>query len=757
MRKKLALLLAGVMVATIVPVTAMAGTTTNVNKTITVSKGGTTNETSLLTIKDGDGAINKAITSGDVVKFVLDLDGSEWLSDAADKVDNYDQAADIIFNRISATKATVEIIDMGTNTDNDSVTANQWVYVPLFTSIKNKGEITVTVDPAGSVVSGGTYTYAVCVSGAATAKVAGTKPIPEDGAKIKDITITETTAGALKAGTLKLKLSKNFKFGSIIKDDVVDDEGDVIKEGNYISVLGDDIVGEIVKVADREIEIEIKDMPRSRAAQFVLRSLPVIPDDAKVGAVADITISGAGITKTTLEVGTYTEYGTKVSIFNTEDDVPVFYSGKVYTSDDKVTLGVLISEVVANSLNTGRKLTFTFPEGVKVVTAYTIDKYSDEAGGIGGSGVYAYETGDKDAWSTDAEVPLADNVSIKNNVVTIKKINVSETVASKMTFAFNLAISPEFTGDIDVTVGGAAIDVEETLTVAKAKAPFTVEAGVNEVAIDYRNVAVSDIVIKEADPGAFKDDERLVLGVENMQFEKGMDYEITTGDIDIKDFRVNGGAISMNFKEESAKTAGEIKLSNAELFLDRALPAGDYDLIAITEGTRLFDACNFAKNGNGDVYFDLDDITLVKGYIKVVTAGRDKDDATFTTKIVVPIGSKTIKAGEKEIEIDVPAFINADGYTMMPLRAVVEALSGAAIVTWDTETKTATVLFGARVISMTIGQKHMKINGVDVAMQAAPIIVESRTFLPLRDLGYALGLNESQVNWDNDTKTATLN
>ena len=51
----------------------------------------------------------------------------------------------------------------------------------------------------------------------------------------------------------------------------------------------------------------------------------------------------------------------------------------------------------------------------------------------------------------------------------------------------------------------------------------------------------------------------------------------------------------------------------------------------------------------------------------------------------------------------------------------------------------------------------MKINGVDVAMLAAPVIVESRTFLPLRDLGYALGLNEEYINWDNITKTATLN
>ncbi|MBR0104331.1 MAG: copper amine oxidase N-terminal domain-containing protein [Firmicutes bacterium] len=730
MKKKLAILLSAVMVAGVIPMTALAGTTTYVNKTVTVEKGDVTTFGSLLTIKDGN---NDLATEG-YAEFTLELEGAEWdnktyANDAAIEAAVMTGTTNVDYFSIVSTKKATVGVDL-------SIDGGQYVYIPLLTKITDKGDVTVTVDGKNSVVSSGTFTYAVAISGSATAKVGGTVNIPETGAKIKDITISETAAGALEAGQIKLKLSKNFKFDSI---------------GTLSRVLGDDtIINSYYQDSDRELIIELTGSTAD-ALEMLLKDIVVVPDDAKIGSVAEITISGAGMTKTTLEVGTYVDYGVKIAIYDEDEEMPTFYAGKVYDEEDDATLAVIVSENVANSINTGRKMTFTFPEGVKVTTGYYKDGTYDYAEGKDGTGLYEKDDSDKDAWDKVNNY----DYEIKNNVVTIKNMDISGGKA-KMTFAFNLAISPEFAGDVDVVVGGAALDHEETLTVAKVVPGFTVEAEINEVAIDYRNVAASDIVIKETEPGLFEKDDEIVLAVENMQFEKGMDYEVTAGDIEVDDLHVNGGAIVVEIKDESVKAAGEITLSNVQLFLDRSLPAGDYDIIAEAGGSSMFDACNLERKAD-TVYFDIDDVTLVKGYIKVVTAGRDVDDSTFTTKIVVPVGSYTIKAGEKDIAIDVPAFINADGYTMMPLRAVVEALSGTAIVTWDHDTKTATVLFGARVISMTIGQKSMKINGVDVAMLAAPVIVESRTFLPLRDLGYALGLNESQVNWNAETKTATLN
>jgi hypothetical protein len=757
MKKKLALLLAGVMVAAVVPVTAMAGTSTYANKVVTLQKGNFTNASSELVIKDGNGDLADVGSA----EFTLELDGAEWGIEGSTLSGQalYNQIEQDVINKeagvqefriVDSTKATVTIVSKSTD---------EFTRIPLFTKITAKGDVTVTVDGKSSVVSSATCTYAVGISGSARAKIGGTVKIPEDGVAIKNITISETAKGALEKGEIKLKLSKGFKFDT---------------KGELITVIGDDTVlgGHYINPDNnKEIIIPVSGVT-NKALEFVLKNIKVMPDGAKVGAVAEITISGAEIDTTTLEAGTYTDYGVKVAIYG-DDEVPTFYSGKVYTKSKEVTLPIQISENVADSINANRKLTFTFPEGVKVVTGI-----AREAEGVDKTGVYFKDKNDSDAWgNVENSGTNAPTFTIKNNVVTVRNIHIKDaTKTAKLTFAFNLAISPEFTGDVDVVVGGAAIDVEETLTVANVTPGYTVEADVNEVAIDYRNVAVSDIVIKEAKPGVFGAGEKLYLKVENMQFEKGMDYEVTEGDLELKSVEVNGGLITIEFKEESAKTAGEITLSGVQLYLDRALPAGDYDLISligwtdndvyyrydalkdkITRGTSFSEATNIEGNHNGDVYFDIDDVTLVKGYIKVVTAGRDVDDSTFTTKIVVPVGEKVIKAGEKDIAIDVPAFINADGYTMMPLRAVVQALSGTAIVTWDNSTKTATVLFGARVISMTIGEKHMVINGVNVAMLAAPVIVDSRTFLPLRDLGYALGLNESQVNWNSETKTATLN
>ncbi|MDD4844274.1 MAG: copper amine oxidase N-terminal domain-containing protein, partial [Anaerotignum sp.] len=76
-------------------------------------------------------------------------------------------------------------------------------------------------------------------------------------------------------------------------------------------------------------------------------------------------------------------------------------------------------------------------------------------------------------------------------------------------------------------------------------------------------------------------------------------------------------------------------------------------------------------------------------------------------------------------------------------------------VLWNAETKTVTIMFAQRIISMTVGQKTVYVNGSPIPTSAAPEITNGRTYLPLRDLGTALGV--TNVSWDAATKTATLN
>ncbi|MBQ2880441.1 MAG: copper amine oxidase N-terminal domain-containing protein, partial [Anaerotignum sp.] len=203
------------------------------------------------------------------------------------------------------------------------------------------------------------------------------------------------------------------------------------------------------------------------------------------------------------------------------------------------------------------------------------------------------------------------------------------------------------------------------------------------------------------------------------------------------------------------------------------IPAGLYDLLLDTsmeQGSDMDTA--FTGLGKGVGYLEtglygglkgkdktVADVTdyknvAKKGFVNIITPGRDEEG--FTTKVVVPVGKDYIKAGEKEISLDVPAYINKDGYTMLPVRTVAEALgiSGSAVL-WDQPTKTVTILHGQRIISMTLGQKYVTVNGSRLPASSEVEITDGRTFLPMRDLATALGVTD--ITWDSAAKTAILN
>ena len=611
---------------------------------------------------------------------------------------------------------------------------------PLLTKVTGD-EATVTIDGNDSAVSSGTYKFARTTSASATVKVSGKVDIPEDGEKeIKSIVISETVAGTFKVkDEIKVRLYGDFKFNrnSLLNNKI-----------NIVSTTGD-LKAEVIEssIKDDEFKIKITAAGGSKAAKLSISGIIVKDDKADKGDVAEIVVSGDNIEKTTLEVGTLITYGVK---FTVEDKkLPVFYSGRYYDNDE--TLKVTFKESTTDSWWNNRKTTLKFPEGVKVITANF--------------------SGQKNCTIKD--------VDIDGNVVTFKadKNGKAEWKAN-----FNLSISPDFTGDITCTLGGPAVSEDTEVTVAEAEKAVTFEVETKDVNIDYRNVTVGDIVIKEAYAGALKEDKDIVFDLDEISFEKGTKVKIEKGDIQLEDLNEGDrakGLLSLTVKKESYRTPAVIRLTNVQVYLNRNLPAGNYPLKVkgnavienyaakdIIKEAEKFDekdditaSGKYSKSQLEDAWakFNISSYTLSDKYIKVVTAGRDRDDSSFTTKVVVTIGAYTIKAGDKDIALDVPAYIS-NSYTMLPVRAVADALSGnAATVLWDDATKTVTIAFGARIISMKIGSRTMNINGVAVQMNKAPEITNSRTFLPLRDLAYALGLTDAQINWDDATKTATLN
>ena len=152
-------------------------------------------------------------------------------------------------------------------------------------------------------------------------------------------------------------------------------------------------------------------------------------------------------------------------------------------------------------------------------------------------------------------------------------------------------------------------------------------------------------------------------------------------------------------------------------------------------------------------YFKYKAVTANDSYVDVITSARDQDDSTTNKKIIITVGASTMAVGTETVNLDAPAYINSENYTMLPVRAISEAFG--ATVNWDNASRTVTVLSGQRIISMTIGSKTMYINGTPVSMNTSAAITNERTFLPVRDLANAIGI--SAVNWTEASGTVTLN
>lgn len=95
-------------------------------------------------------------------------------------------------------------------------------------------------------------------------------------------------------------------------------------------------------------------------------------------------------------------------------------------------------------------------------------------------------------------------------------------------------------------------------------------------------------------------------------------------------------------------------------------------------------------------------------------------------------------------------FISAEGRTLVPLRATMEAFG--ATVRWDQETQTALVTKNETTVAVTIGENRIFRNGTEIPNDAAAVIVNGRTYLPIRAVLEAL---YATVGWDGSVQVTS--
>ena len=110
----------------------------------------------------------------------------------------------------------------------------------------------------------------------------------------------------------------------------------------------------------------------------------------------------------------------------------------------------------------------------------------------------------------------------------------------------------------------------------------------------------------------------------------------------------------------------------------------------------------------------------------------------------------TVTLNGKALQFDVqPQLINSR--TMVPLRAIFEALG--ATVNWNGDTQTVTSSKGNTSISLTINSSTMYVNGSPITLDSPACIVDGRTLVPVRAISEAYGVN---VEWQQATQTVVL-
>ena len=593
-------------------------------------------------------------------------------------------------------------------------------------------------------------------------------------ASVKD-TVDVATEEIATLEEIKVEPAVGADFDAIISD--VDKAELTLKlpSGYEFTAKTDVKVNDVdVAFTNDDDEITIKATALDLTADvWKITGLEVEAVSAKAGATGKVKIALTGSDSVTVEAIKVVDYTVVMSV-DEDDDVPVIYSGVNVDNDgitddsDHETLEVTLEETFAGAWNNSKDFTLSVPEGVYI---------ADVDANWVGEGELTVEQGsykDKEtAWFAGA-YDEGDYVDL-----TFKRRTWDETKPGtgdkiEINFTLTLVADPNFEGDVVLKLTGDAVD-EQEVTIAKFVKPFVVEAQQNDMQIDYRNTEIpTSVVIKEAEAGLWDKNTKFELALDKIEFDdEGKIAVDEKSGLEIKDDEIkeDGGVLSFTIDSRSDDEPAVVTISGMQLYMQRSLPAGAYDL-DVWSSTMLGDAdkatgylgeavfgADYDKNDDIEVIADINDdfysTTAKAGFVNIVTAGRE-DTESFTTKVVVPVGESYLISGENKVTIDVPAYINANGYTMLPLRAVAVALGiNSNNVLWDQSTRTATIMYGSKIINMTYGQKVVYVNGAMIPATAAVEITNDRMFLGLRDLGNALGVTD--ITWDAATKTATLN
>ncbi len=165
------------------------------------------------------------------------------------------------------------------------------------------------------------------------------------------------------------------------------------------------------------------------------------------------------------------------------------------------------------------------------------------------------------------------------------------------------------------------------------------------------------------------------------------------------------------------------------------------ELAEICKGLGLYQAMNLDGGASsGLIYKDQ----------TIHAPGRLLSNAIVVTTKPVPPNTVSVRLDGEFIETQ-PNPVTINGRTMLPFRTIFTALK--AEVDWNEAEWSAIGIKGSTTIKLPIGEAYAYVNNRRIALDVASVIIEGRSFVPVRFVAESLG---ARVEWDEENSIVDI-
>ncbi|MDD4390245.1 MAG: copper amine oxidase N-terminal domain-containing protein [Eubacteriales bacterium] len=338
-------------------------------------------------------------------------------------------------------------------------------------------------------------------------------------------------------------------------------------------------------------------------------------------------------------------------------------------------------------------------------------------------------------------------------------------VGTKDKFEFIIPVTVEagHSGDLEVKVTGAKAGLDDTtLVVAKVVNPVTAEAKLTDLKTGVQKQAGGEIVIKETEAGAIRDEASkniISVSIEDLGLNfstmgfKDAKAKVTAGDLEIKKVDVTNAGI-INITVDKSSIKTAAEITISDIEITLDRTLPEGKYAVRVGGTALVD-------NNGTVPSGTKPSAAANGYNNGdFTAHSVKADyitivtaADQAVNAKFVIGSKDYVVNSVTKTMDAEAYIDTAGRTMVPIRFVADALGINESQIIWNQASATATIVGKQVVSITVGDAKIIAGGTAIAMDTVAVNLNGRIYVPARYVSTALGAN---VDWDAATKTVSI-